>query len=103
MNDYVPDPHERLLADPARFTPHPESWNGIAARASNRVGVSLRAETALWVAIELSLERYWHQPQETNHLRDAASFLAVLAHHVDSSREQRTRIEKELASEGSAS
>lgn len=83
----TPDTHARLLADPALFAPTPESWRRIAGAVGRRTGAALSPETALWVAVELCLERHWYQPYQGDHLRDAAGFLVVLANLIESTRE----------------
>lgn len=90
MTGDTPDTHARLLADPALFAPTPESWRRIAEAAGRRTGAALSAQTALWVAIELCLERFWYQPYQGDHLRDAAGFLVVLANLVESTRDPRS-------------
>lgn len=71
--------HELLLARQDRYGDMVESWRRIAEAASRRVGVELTAEAALWVLIEMKLERQRHSPENPDHLRDAVGYLGILA------------------------
>lgn len=71
--------HELLLARQDSYGDMVESWRQIAQTASRRAGIELTAEAALWVLIEMKLERQRHSPSNADHLRDAAGYLAILA------------------------
>ena len=55
-----------------------ESWRRIAGAVSRRTGTYVSPEVALWVLIEMKLERYRHSPENPDHLRDAIGYLGIL-------------------------
>ncbi len=71
--------HELLLAREEVYGDMVNSWRRIAEEVSRRTGDWVSAETALWVLIEMKLERFRHSPENADHLRDAAGYLAILA------------------------
>ena len=71
--------HELLLARQESYGDMIDSWRRIAEAASRRTGACVTAETALWVLVEMKLERLRHSPENPDHLRDAAAYLAILA------------------------
>ncbi len=71
--------HELLLAREEVYGDMVDSWRRIAEEVSRRTGDYVSAETALWVLIEMKLERFRHSPENADHLRDATGYLAILA------------------------
>lgn len=55
-----------------------ESWRRIAGAVSRRTGAYVDPEAALWVLIEMKLERDRHSPDNPDHLRDAIGYLGIL-------------------------
>lgn len=71
--------HELLLAREEVYGDMIDSWRRIAEEVSRRTGDYVSAETALWVLIEMKLERLRHSPENADHLRDAIGYLAILS------------------------
>ena len=71
--------HELLLARQESYGDMVDSWRRIADAASRRTGTYVSADVALWVLVEMKLERFRHSPEDADHLRDAAGYLAILA------------------------
>lgn len=77
--------HELLLARQGSYGDMVDSWRRIAEAASRRTKSTISAEAALWVLIEMKLERLRHSPENPDHLRDAVAYLGILAqaHEAD--------------------
>ena len=71
--------HELLLAREEVYGDMVDSWRRIAEEVSRRTGGYVSAETALWVLIEMKLERFRHSSENADHLRDAVGYLAILS------------------------
>lgn len=71
--------HERLLANEEAYGDLLELFARAAEAVSQRTGVLLTTETALWLVVELAFERHRRRPLEPDHLRDAVGHLGVLA------------------------
>lgn len=71
--------HELLLAREEVYGDMVDSWRRIAEEVSRRTGDYVSVETALWVLVEMKLERHRHSPENPDHLRDAVGYLAILA------------------------
>ena len=71
--------HELLLARQGSYGDMIDSWRRIAEAVSQRTGTFVSTETALWVLIEMKLERHRHSPEDPDHLRDAVGYLGILA------------------------
>lgn len=71
--------HEILLALEETHGDPVNLWRRIADTASRRTGVTVSAESALWVLIETELELQRRGPTSASHLRNAVLFLGVLA------------------------
>ncbi len=71
--------HELLIARQGSYGDMIDSWRRIAEAVSQRTGTFVTTETALWVLIEMKLERHRHSPEDSDHLRDAVGYLGILA------------------------
>lgn len=71
--------HELLLARQESYGDMVDSWRRIADAVSRRTGAYVSADVALWVLVEMKLERFRHSPEDPKHLRGANGYLAILA------------------------
>lgn len=71
--------HELLLARQDVYGDMVDAWRRIAEAASRRAGQTVSTSTALWVLVEMKLERLRHSPEDPDHLRDAVAYLGILA------------------------
>src|SRR5689334_3306977 len=71
--------HELLLAMEESYGDLVNHWRRIADAVSRRTGTTVTAETALWVLVEMHLERLRRSTVDPGHLRGAVTHLAILA------------------------
>lgn len=78
MKTLCQEAHDLLAARQEGYGDMVASWRRIADAVTRRRGVPVSAETALWVLIEMKLERYRNSPENPDHLRDAIGYLGIL-------------------------
>jgi hypothetical protein len=71
--------HERLQAREAAEGDAIDLVRRVADAVSRRTGSTVTAEIALWIQVELALERHGRRPAEGEHLREAVANLSLLA------------------------
>tara|TARA_B100000965_G_scaffold378076_1_gene372650 strand:- start:63 stop:368 length:306 start_codon:yes stop_codon:yes gene_type:complete len=78
MRTLCQEAHELLMAREGAYGEMLASWKRISGAVSRRTGAYMSPETALWVLIEMKLERDRHSPENPDHLRDAIGYLGIL-------------------------